>query len=71
MSKPAWTLKHEPEVMRAKARGILEAMEEGERIERLGLPTYCHRMMTTCHRAAGKCECDEYDRRAGSARPPT
>lgn len=59
--------KHEPEVVRAmqraQARSLLKAIEEGDRIEREGLPFYCNRMMAHCHRAAGICPCDEYDRR--------
>lgn len=55
--------KDEPEVTRAKARVILEAMVDGERIEREGLPHYCQRMMTMCHRAADNCACDEHDRK--------
>lgn len=47
----------EPEVARAKARLILKALEEG-------LPHFCERMMCLCHRAAGKCACDEYDSKA-------
>ena len=54
----------EPEVARAKARLILKALEEGARIEREGLPHFCERMMCLCHRAAGKCACDEYDSKA-------
>ena len=55
--------KHEPEVMHSIAKGILKSLEEGDRVEREGLLHYCERMMTMCHRAAGKCACDELDRK--------
>lgn len=59
--------KDEPEVLQAKARRLLAAFEEGERIEREGLPHYCERMMCVCHRAIGQCECDAYDSRRGAS----
>lgn len=59
--------KHDAEVEAAMkrnlARSLLEAFEEGDRVEREGLRFWCHRMMTMCHRAAGRCECDDYDKR--------